>query len=264
MGGLRHDFIDFNNHNLRTDVGLGKRYSPTTGRLGTVWSPSKMLSFYSQFSTGTDPLSGALSLPSGSNTFTLTGGRQVEIGAKGLLPEVQGQWTVAAHRIAKDNLLSQDPANPDITEQIGKRSSTGVEFALSVEPMRDWSVAANLALLRVRYKNFNEQQDDGTLVSRSGNVPYGVPERTANLWSTYRVTPQWLAGVGAKYVGKVQSDTRNATHLPAYTLVNALVTYAYSPKTTLTFSVSNLANKAYALSGYGSYMWLLGTSATCS
>ncbi len=258
VAGLRRDAMKLDNTNLRTGEELRKSYSPTTGRLGAVWSLSNTLSFYGQYATGTDPLSGALSLPTGSTNFTLTKGRQLEAGAKGSLPEVRGQWTVAVYRIEKSNLLSQDPLHPDITQQIGKQTSTGIELAVGIEPLRGWKIDANAALLRARYKDFNEEQDDGTLISRSGNTVTGVPERTANVWTSYRVAPQWTTALGAKYVGKLQGDTGNTSKIPSYTLLNGLVTYAYSPRTSLTLSVNNLGNRVYALQGYADYMWLLG------
>ena len=57
--------MELDNTDLRTGVNLVKKYSPVTGRLGAVWSPSDALSLYGQLGTGTDPLSGALSLPGG-------------------------------------------------------------------------------------------------------------------------------------------------------------------------------------------------------
>ncbi len=258
VAGLRRDSMSVEYDNLRTLVNQHNKYTPTTGRLGAVWSPSDTLSVYGQFSTGTDPLTGSLTLPSGMAHVALTRGRQIEFGAKGALPSLRGQWTVAAYRITKDNLLSQDPLNPDVAQQVGKQTSTGIELALGFEPVRGWTVDANLAALRARYDRFDEEQDDGTLISRAGNTPYGVPERTANLWTTYRFAPQWKAALGAKYVGKVQSDTNNATQLPAYTVLNASVAYAWSPKTSVTLGVNNLADKVYAVSGYGGYIWLLG------
>ncbi|MDY0745575.1 TonB-dependent receptor [Paucibacter sp. R3-3] len=257
VAGLRRESMSLEYDNLRTKVNQHQKYSPTTGRLGAVWSPSSALSVYGQFSTGTDPLTGSLTLPAGATNVELTRGRQVEVGAKGALPAIRGQWTVAAYRIVKDHLYSQDPLNPDLTQQIGKQSSTGIELAVGAEPVRGWTIDANLAALRARYDRFDEQQDDGSLISRAGNTPYGVPERTANVWSTVRVASQWKLGLGARYVGKVQYDAANEGHLPSYTVLNGSVAFAYSPATSVTLSVNNLANKVYATSGY-SYLWLLG------
>lgn len=259
--GIRRDAMDFDNQDLRTRVALSKDYTPVTGRIGAIWMPSAQLSLYGQFGTATDPLSGALSLPNGSVSFDLTRGRQLEFGAKGGVPALNGEWTVAAYRIEKRNLLSRDPDNPGVAQQIGQQSSTGLEIALAAEPLRGWTIDANAAVLRARYDDFNEIVS-GRPVSRDGNTPAGVPERTASLWSRYRFLPQWEAGLGARYVGMRQSNAANTASLPAYTVLDASLAWRQSDTLALTLAVKNLADRDYALSGAGGVRWLLGTPRT--
>ncbi|MGR4867985.1 TonB-dependent receptor [Variovorax sp. LARHSF232] len=259
--GLRSDRMQFDNSDLRTGDNLSKKYSPLAGRAGVVWMPGDTLSLYGQYGTGTDPLSGALSLPGGAANFDLTKGRQVEVGAKGALPAVNGEWTVALYRIEKRNLLSRDPERPDITQQVGRQSSTGVELAFAAEPLPGWTIDANAAFLRARYDDFNEFAA-GTLVSRAGNVPAGVPQRTANLWTAYRFLPKWQAGFGMRHVGERQSNAANTARLPAYTVFDASLAYAYSRSLTFALTVRNLTDRVYAVSGTGNVRWLLGAPRT--
>jgi len=253
--------MELHSTDLRRGVNLVKKYSPITGRLGAVWSPSEALSLYGQFGTGTDPLSGALSLPGGGNTFDLTKGRQVEVGAKGAVPAVRGEWTVALYKIAKRNLLSRDAGNPNVTQQIGQQSSTGIELAFAAEPVRGWTIDANAAFLRARYDDFGERVS-GALVSRNGMTPPGVPERTASVWTTWRFLPQWQVGFGARYVGERQGNTANTTKLPSYVVLDASLAYEHSPNLRFSLSVKNLANRDYALTGTANTSWLLGTPRT--
>ena len=261
VAGVRRDAMDFDNADLRTGVALGKKYAPVTGRLGAVWSLSTALSLYGQFGTATDPLSGALALPNGSVSYDLTRGRQLELGAKGSVPLVKGEWTVAAYRIEKRNLLSRDPENPAIAQQIGQQSSTGLEVAFAAEPLRGWTIDANAAVLRARYDDFKEIVA-GQPVARDGNTPAGVPERTASIWTRYRFLPQWDAGLGARYVGLRQSNAANTANLPAYTVLDASLAWRQSPALTLSLAVKNLADRDYALSGSGGVRWLLGAPRT--
>jgi len=261
VAGVRRDAMDFRNTDLRTDVALGKAYAPVTGRLGAVWAADPNLSLYGQFGTATDPLSGALSLPNGAAGFDLTRGRQLEFGAKGGVPAVNGEWTVAAYRIEKRNLLSRDPDNPGVALQIGQQSSTGLEAAFAAEPLRGWTIDANAAVLRARYDDFSETVG-GRAVSRDGNTPAGVPERTASLWTRYRFLPQWHAGLGARYVGLRQSNTANTASLPAYTVLDASLAWRQSRALSLDLAVKNLADRDHALSGSGGVRWLLGAPRT--
>ena len=261
VAGLRSDRMELDNTDLRTGVNLIKKYSPVTGRLGAVWSPSDALSLYGQFGTGTDPLSGALSLPGGGNTLDLTKGRQVEIGAKGAVPAVRGEWTVALYQIEKRNLLSRDASNPNITQQTGKQSSTGIELAFAAELVRGWTIDANAAFLRARYDDFKELVS-GSVVSRDGNTPTGVPQRAASVWTAYRFLPQWQAGFGARYVGERQGNTANTAQLPSYVVLDASLAYDYSRNLKLSLAVKNLADRDYALAGTANARWLLGAPRT--
>ena len=261
VAGLRSDRMRFDNNDLRTGARLSKTYSPVTGRIGAVWTPSDAVSFYGQYGTGTDPLSGALSLPNGGNAFDLTKGRQVEVGAKGSLPAIKGEWTLALYRIEKRNLLSRDASDPRITQQVGRQSSTGIELAMAAEPMPGWTVDANAALLRARYDEFNEVVA-GRAVSRAGNIPVGVPERTANLWTAYRFLPQWQLGIGARYVGARQSNAANTARLPAYTVFDVSLAYEFSRSLDFSLAVKNLTDRDYAVSGTGNVRWLLGAPRT--
>jgi len=262
--GLRSDHIRFDNHALRTGAQQRLKYSPVTGRVGAVWTASEALSLYGQYGTGTDPVSGAMSLPGGSTEFDLTKGRQVEVGAKGALPAavaMPGEWTVALYRIEKRNLLSRDPEHPDVVQQIGQQSSTGVEWALAFEPARGWTVDANVTYLRARYDDFHEVVS-GTAVSRSGNVPAGVPQRTANLWNTWHIHPAWKAGLGLRHVGRRPANTANTAHLPAYTVMDASLAWTPAAGRSLTLAVHNLGDRDYALTGSGNLRWRLGAPRT--
>lgn len=262
VAGLRTDRMTQDNTDLVSSVLTRQTYSPVTGRLGAVWRATDDLSVYGQYSTGTDPLGGSLNLPTVANQ-TLTTGRQMEFGVKGELPSVRGEWTASAYQIQKRNILSRDPVNPNITQQVGQQSSTGIELALAMEPQRGWSVDANLAILRARYDSFNELVG-AALVSRNGNKPVNVPEVTANLWTSYRFAPQWQAGLGVQYVGERAANTANTLALPAYTTLDALLRYEVSRNFNLSLSATNLTNRDYALSGSTdaagtvNTRWLLG------
>lgn len=260
IGGLRHEHMRLDDDNLRTGVRQSKTYDPTTGRIGIVWAPNETLSLYGQYSTGTDPLSGALSLPGGTTDLDLTRGHQVEAGVKGLLPSIRGQWTAAVYRIEKRDLLSRDPDDPTITRQVGRQSSTGIELAFAAEPLPGWTIDANIALLRARYDDFSELAS-GAPVSRNGNVPTGVPAHMANFWTTWQFAPQWKIGAGVRYVGDRPTNAANSRWLPSYTVVDAALTYEYSSELSVMLAVKNLTARDYAVSGSDS-TWLLGAPRT--
>ena len=92
-------------------------------------------------------------------------------------------------------------------------------------------------------------------LSRDGNTPTGVPERTASIWTAWRFLPQWQAGFGARYVGERQGNTANTTKLPSYVVLDASLAYDYSRNLKLGLAVKNLADRDYALAGTATARW---------
>jgi len=263
LGGLRADRIRLHTQNMRTSAAPDDvRYSPVTGRLGAVWKASDALSLYGQFATATDPVSGALALPGGTTSYDLTRGRQAEVGVKGDVPALRGEWSVALYRIDKRKLLTRDVDNPALTQQIGSQSSTGLELAFAAEPVRGWTVDANAALVRARYDQF-AAASAGRAVIYDGNVPTGVPQRLFNVWSTWQFLPQWQLGAGLQYVGKRPTNPANSGYLPGYTVANASLTYRPTQASSISLGVRNLGNRIYPVSG-STNRWLLGEPRTAT
>jgi len=92
--------------------------------------------------------------------------------------------------------------------------------------------------------------------------PNGVPERVGNLWTAWRWHPQWNIGMGLRHVGRRPSNTANTAHLPAYTLLDAMLAWHPTAEHTVTLAVKNLTDRDYALSGSGNLRWRLGAPRT--
>lgn len=257
VGGARYDRMQLESTDVVKQVSFANRYKPLTGRLGLVWAPSRMLSLYAQASTATDPANGLLGSTAVVRETDLAKARQIEVGAKGDVAAVDGQWSLAAYRIEKRNLLAIDPVS-GVTQQVGKQSSEGIEAALTVSLMRGWTIDTNVAILRARFDEFFERVGTAN-ISRSGNAPPNVPRRLANVWTSYRIDAAWRAGIGLQYVGPRTGDNANLTHAPGYTLIDSTV--SFQPRRDITFDLAlrNLGNRTYAVAlANNGAQWLLG------
>lgn len=255
--GLRQDNMNLDALDVVNGVLNANVYKPLTGRAGLVWSPSSRLSLYGQYATGVDPAASLLTLTAANARFTLAKGQQIEIGAKGSLADWRGEWTLAAYSIKKTDLIATDPAT-GLPQQIGGQSARGVEVSLSVEPIRGWNVDFNAALLRAQFDSFFETVG-GVPVSRSGKTPPNVPQRMANLWSTYRFAQNWQAGAGLQFVGARPGDNANMTRVPSYTLLDLTMSYQATKTTKLQLAVRNATNKSYGLTTTNNNnQWILG------
>lgn len=260
LAGLRYDHADIRRHDLVSgQQAYDKSFSNVGWRAGTVYSLTDDLAVYAQYSEAADPVSALLMLSPANSNFSLATGHQVEAGVKQNFLANKGEWTLAAYRIVKKNLVTRDVSNPSLSVQVGEQSTKGLEATVGVEFLPGWRVDANAAVLQARYDDFTEAVG-GTPVSRAGNVPTDVPERLANVWLTWRFLPGWTAGTGVRYVGRRFADRANTLEMPAYTTTDVLLLWRPRKDTTLSLRGFNVFDRHYVTTAYyNPTQWLQGT-----
>lgn len=251
MGGIRRDWYEFSRLDLISSAALDKSLNGTSLRVGLTHKLSERSSVYAQVSTGHDPVASLLSLSKSSTGYTLSRGRQEEVGFKQQLDGGRGEWTVALFHIAKNDIITSDPANPALSIQGGKQSSRGLELAGAFNVSPALRLEANAAYTSARYDELLRGS-----VDRAGNRPANVPRVTANLWGHYRIN-DWRASLGLRHVGSRFADEANAERMPGYTVADAVLSWNVDPKTTLSLVGRNLTNRFYATSAYNT-QWFLG------
>ncbi len=223
-----------------------KTLDHTTWRVGAVYEVNPNLTLYGQYATAVDPL-GTLTTYSGAESqFQLTNadGYQYEAGIKSLFLDGRGAFTFAAYRLVKKNLFTQTRTNGEI-EQVGQRSSQGIEASLTMQLPGGFSIDANGTLLDANI-------DDTDL------TPAGVPEQAANLEVRWSGIERFQVRANLRYVGRRFTDSAETFRVPAYAVVDAGFTYAITPNVGLDVRVYNLFDKDYAVSTNGDQQWILG------
>lgn len=257
VAGLRdeHDRVYRQNINPAGVIGprlFTKTLHNTTWRVGAVYQPTATVSLYGQYSTGTDPL-GTLTTYSGSQTqFSNATGNQVEIGAKASILGGRGTASIAAYRIVKHGLLSQRTATSPI-EQVGQRSSKGIEAAISLDLPFGIGIDANGTILDARFDDFVSGSSIYT-----GKTPPGVPEESANLWLRWDTVRNVQVRAGLRYVGPAYSDNANAFRVPGYAVIDAALSHALTTNVAMDLRIYNLFDKDYATTTYNDEQWILG------
>lgn len=244
---LRYDHIDFDLKDHVNGQTYDRRWDAVTGRLGLVYALTPNLSLYSQYSTSAEPPGGSLTSASASQVsdFDLSTGRQVEVGSKFDFLDGRGTATAAAYRIVRKNVSVPSSTVPNTTEQAGQQTSTGVELAASFKVTPKLLVAANYAWVDAEYDEFNEKIGD-RVYSRKGKKPVNIPDRTANLWLTYQLAPNWRIGADARYVAAAYADTANTMWVPSYTLYGLSMSHDLDEHIQLNARVRNLTDEVYA------------------
>ncbi|WP_192552792.1 TonB-dependent receptor [Pseudomonas sp. IzPS59] len=256
--GVRRDYVHVDRTNLVDDSQSDKTLTGNNWKAGLVFALTQDTSFYGQVATSTDGIGGLISLSPSQQQYDLSTARQTEIGLKQLFWDQRGEFTLAAYRIVKKKLLTDDPGNPTLKQQVGQQSSNGLEASLDLQLPNAWQLQANAAIVKAKYDDF-EEVVGGVPVSRNGNRPVDVPRRTTNLWLSKTLTDDLKAGAGVRYVDARYADMANRNELPSYTVVDATLSWKALRNTTLGLQVNNLFDRTYAQSQYNEgQQWILG------
>ncbi|WP_157066702.1 TonB-dependent receptor [Hyphomicrobium sulfonivorans] len=244
----RDDLVDPNN-------GFERDFNSFNWRAGVVVTPAEGLALYGQYAVGADPLDvPLLDYVKNISNLKQTTGTQYEIGIKQSLFGGAVEWSLAAYKIVKEDLLIRNTAIDWTTftiitelQQIGQQSSRGLEATFGAELGGGWRVDANGALIDANYDDF-EYFDFNSLsmINYSGKQPVLVPKQTANIWLTWAFAADWQAGAGLQYVGAAYENFANTVERPAYTVANAALQWKPSSAVTLDFRVANLFDRTYA------------------
>ena len=256
--GVRRDYVHVDRDDLIDGSQSDKTLTGNNWKAGLVFAVTPDTSLYGQYATSTDGVGGLISLSPNQQQYDLSTAKQTEIGLKQMFWDQRGEWTLAAYRIVKKKLLTDDPSNPTLKQQVGQQSSNGLEASLDLQLPYAWQLQANAAIVKAKYDDF-AQSVGGVPVSRNGNRPVDVPRRTANLWLSKAINDDVKAGAGVRYVDARYADMANQNELPSYTVIDATLSWQALRTTTLGLQVNNLFDRQYAQSQYNEgQQWILG------
>lgn len=250
VAGVRHEHINLDRGSTdpagadRVGFPFGKKWHPTTGRIGFTWETVPGLVFYGQYATGADVAANNLFLLAASQPLDLTRSRTYEGGVRHLFWNRRAEWTLAYFDIERRNVFAAQGGQS--LNLAGRQVSNGVEAAVGVRPTSAWNLWANYAYTDARYENY-ALAGGGTF---SGNTPPNVPRVVANAGASYRfaTTTPLEVGASVRHVGDRYNSDANTVKLLAYTVADAYAAVDVR-KTRLAVRVRNLTNEHYAVWG---------------
>ncbi|EFI62689.1 MULTISPECIES: TonB-dependent siderophore receptor [Comamonas] len=251
LAGIRRALTDFERNDLVGSGSFDKRLNGTAWRLGLTHKLSAQTSLYGQLSQGHDPVTNVLTLNLGNSPFKLTTARQIELGLKQQFAQGQGEWTAAAYRIEKKDIITRDPNNALLSVQGGKQSSQGLELSAVMRLSPNWRLEGNYAFVDAKY----DQLIEAGGADRSGKRPTNVARNTANLWAhytTHSTLGRWQASLGARAVGSRFADNANTARSGGYTVWDAALSWRPQPHSTYRLTLRNLTDKLYTYSAVSS------------
>jgi iron complex outermembrane receptor protein len=206
----------------------GFRYvtaSQLSPRIGLVVQPLPFVSLYANYSRSFG-ISNGIS-PDGS-VLPPQAARQFEGGVKTELLDGRASASVAYYSITKTNVLTP-VAGTLFSLPIGEAESNGFEFDAQGRVSDNWSLIANYSFTKALVTRDNDSS--GGARNLGHRLP-NVPLHSGNIWIKYDADGEFkglaIAG-GVKVVGHRQGDLGNTFDLPAYGLLNAMVSYSFAP-----------------------------------
>jgi catecholate siderophore receptor len=218
-------------------------------KLGILYKPAANGSIYANFAVSQEP--------PGGNTLTLSNSansadnpnldpqkaRTIEFGTKWDLLDEKLLLTGALYSTTVTNELVQDPTNPLIYYQIGKKRVQGVEVSAVGRLTDEWAVSAG-------FTTMNAEVVDGTAVAKDGSSDLAYTPKTAfTAWTTYHLPFNLTIGGGARYSGEMKRGTDSAVGTPAFTesywVFDAMASYPVNKHFDLQLNLYNLFDKSY-------------------
>ncbi|MBS0245380.1 MAG: TonB-dependent siderophore receptor [Proteobacteria bacterium] len=240
LGG-RYDSVRTENDNH-----IGADQNRTDGRFSGRAAISYLLpggvAPYLVYSTSYNPVIGTNSVT--KELLEPETGRQFEAGVKVEPTWFNGHFSAAYFDLARRNVLTTDPSNPQLSTQTGAVKSRGWEFEAVSTPLPGLK-------LKAAYTIYDMATTEDLNPANIGKMPTGVPEQFGSVWADYTLQSGTLAGFGfgggVRYVGASWADTANAMPVPDYTLVDATVHYEIRGWRAA-INVTNLFDKIYVAS----------------
>lgn len=220
------------------DVWTSEKNNAFTARAGLVYLTDNGLAPFASFSQSFEPAAG---LGRTSERFKPTEGEQFELGLRWQPPGSETLVSATVYQLTQQNVLTLDPVNIAYQVQTGEKRARGFEFEAKTRVARNLSVLAAYAFTSAKTTKSNTASEIGA------HSPF-TPRHQASVWADYGLgelgLPGLTVGGGVRYVGSSTGFAFLNASVPAYTVFDAMVSYATGPWK-LALNVSNLADRTY-------------------
>lgn len=205
-----------------------------TSYVGAVYDIDGSNSLYASFSQLYTPQT---SIGTDGKLLKPRQGNQFEVGYKGSYMDDRLNTRVSLYRLKDKNAAA--PLNPNNRNTryaaLGERVMEGVETEISGAITPKWQIHAGYSYLHSQIKTAANSRDDGIFLL--------MPKHSANLWTTYQVTPELTIGGGVNAMSGITSSA--GMHAGGYATFDAMAAYRFTPKLKLQINADNISNRHY-------------------
>ncbi len=220
--GVRYDVFDQEYDDDLKGAELSRTDTTWSPRVGLVYQPDQIQSYYVSVSRSYQPSSEVFALSTGNQGLEPEETTNYEVGAKWDLLDSRLAVTAALFRLERTNMKTTDPANPANLVLAGEQRTDGFEATVSGQLTDKWQVYGGFAFLDAEITKSNSKTNG---VPNEGQTPTLTPRTSANLWLVRSLSETWRVGMGANYVDERYTALDNVVVMPSYTTVDAALLY---------------------------------------
>ncbi|MDD2045957.1 TonB-dependent receptor [Pseudomonas putida] len=246
--GVRYDVFDQEYDDDLKGAELSRTDTTWSPRVGLVYQPDQIQSYYVSVSRSYQPSSEVFALSAGNQGLEPEETTNYEVGAKWDLLDSRLAVTAALFRLERTNMKTADPANPANLVLAGEQRTDGFEATVSGQLTDKWQVYGGFAFLDAEITKSNSKTNG---VPNEGQTPTLTPRTSANLWLVRSLSETWRVGMGANYVDERYTALDNVVVMPSYTTVDAALLYN-QPKWDAALRLRNVFDRDYYASAHGS------------
>lgn len=247
--GVRYDIFGQEYDDIRaSDVDLDRTDKTWSPRVGLVYQPDQIQSYYVSVSRSYQPSGEMFAVTAGNADLEPEETTNYELGAKWDLLDSKLSVTAAVFRLERTNMRTPDPVVPGLTILAGEQRTDGFEATITGQLSDKWQIYAGYAYLDAEIVKSNAKTNG---VSNEGQTPTLTPRNSANVWLVRSLTPQWRVAAGANYVDERYTALDNRVVMPGYTTFDAALLYS-EQHWDAALRLKNAFDRDYYASAHGS------------
>lgn len=256
LAGLRYDWLqgDYDTFSIPnnatspvTTSSYRMKVSQWSGRLGLMYQPTPLSSYYASAANSFNTSGDAYSLSASNVDIPPEQSVNMEIGARIDSDDKRFTTRVAAFWTNKYQERNTDPLVNLVTLS-GKRHAAGLEVDLSGRLTSRWEVFGSYMWLPIA------NIDVGAATGESqGSRPSLTPLYSGTLWSTYQLDARWRVGAGINFQGWQTPNRNPGWEVPGYVTGDLMAEYVASESVSVKAYVNNITDVLYANSLYSGH-----------
>jgi catecholate siderophore receptor len=258
--GLRYDAIDLRFTDRRpgaTQREIDYDVSFWSPRAAVVLKPAENASVYASYSRTALPRFGEqlASLTPAIQSLAPERFENYELGAKwDITPALN--LTGAIFELKRNNVVVQDPTNPNVTILAGAQRTRGLELGVQGEVLPRLQVIGAYTYLDAEFTR------NVSATIRAGNRLPNTPKHIASLFGRYNATDALGVGLGVVRQSSRFATGDNLVRLPGYTRFDGALYWTVSEQLQLQANVENIFNTRYFVNSHNNANHLPGAPTT--